>query len=274
MIMNKVTLAVRYMLLIVVSAVVLFPIAYCLIISLETDNHVATYPPQLWPHPVDLRNYSEAMHMAPLGRFLLNSFIMSVIIVCGQFVTSLLAAYGLVYSRFRGRKFLFYVFLATMMIPGEVTMIPNYLTIKSFGWIDSFAGLTVPFLANAFGIFLLRQYLLQLPIEIWEASRIDGAGKLRFLFTIIIPLARPIIATLCVYVFLQSWNTYLWPLLVTNSTQMQTAQIGLTMLQNQDAVQLNVTMAGVMMVSLPTILLLIFGQRQLVRGLTAGTVKG
>ncbi|SFU87717.1 carbohydrate ABC transporter permease [Alicyclobacillus macrosporangiidus] len=271
---NRVWLVIRYILLIIASLVVCFPILYSLLISLETSEHVSTYPPQLWPHPFHFASYAEALQAAPLGRFLLNSFIMSAIIVCGQIVTSLLAAYAFVYLRFRGRGVLFLVFLATMMIPTEVTMIPNYMTIRSLGWLDSFAGLTVPFLANAFGIFLLRQYLLQLPYELFEAAKMDGAGHWRFLISVVVPLSRPILATLAVYVFLQSWNMYLWPLLTTNSTSMRTVQVGLGMLQNQDALSWNLTMAGVVIISLPTLILLFFAQKHLVKGLTAGAVKG
>ncbi|MCL6454874.1 MAG: carbohydrate ABC transporter permease [Alicyclobacillus sp.] len=271
---SRLGLFFRYVFLVVASLVVLFPILYSLLISLETSNNVATYPPQLWPHPFHFGSYVEAIQTAPLGRFLLNSFVMSAIIVCGQVVTSLLAAYAFVYLRFRGRNVLFYVFLATMMIPGEVTMIPNYMTVSSLGWLNTFAGLSVPFLANAFGIFLLRQYLMQLPYELFEAARIDGASQWRFLWSIVLPLARPIISTLVVYVFLQSWNQYLWPLLTTNQTNMQTAQIGLSMLQNQDSLAWNLTMAGVVIISIPTLLLLFFAQKQLVKGLTAGAIKG
>lgn len=264
----------RYLFLIVASVVVLFPILYCLLISLESAGQVTNYPPQLWPHPLHFGSYVEAMQQAPLGQFLFNSLVMSLIIVAGQLLTSLLAAYAFVYLQFTGRNLLFYVFLSTMMIPGEVTMIPNYMTIRSLGWLDSFAGLSIPFLANAFGIFLLRQYLLQLPRELYDAARIDGAGRWRFLFSIVVPLAKPVLSTLGVYVFLQSWNMYLWPLLTTDSDAMRTVQIGLGMLQDQDALSWNLTMAGVIIISIPTLLILFFAQKQLVKGLTAGAVKG
>lgn len=161
-----------------------------------------------------------------------------------------------------------------MMIPGESTIIPNYLTMRSLGWIDTFRGLTVPFMATAFGTFLLRQYFLTLPKELFDAARIDGCGRFRFLWSIVLPMARPALGTLGVYAFITTWNQYLWPLLMTNSTSMRTVQIGIGMLQFQDATTWNVVMAGVVIILLPSLLTIVLGQKQLVKGLTTGAVKG
>lgn len=264
----------RYFLLVASAIIIIFPIYYAIISSLEPTNEVVSGTPHFFPHTIRFSNYMESLQLAPLGRFILNSGITSTIIVCAQLLTSSLAAYAFVFLRFKGRTLVFYLVLSTMMIPTEVTIIPNYLTIRSLHWLNSYTGLTAPFLAGSFGIFLLRQYFAQLPFSLFEAAIMDGCGHLRFFASIAIPLVRPALGTLSVYAFLQSWNQYLWPLLVTNSTQMRTVQIGLGMLQNQDALAWNVVMAGVVIVLLPTLLLLIFGQKQLVRGITSGSVKG
>jgi ABC-type glycerol-3-phosphate transport system permease component len=169
---------------------------------------------------------------------------------------------------------LFLVFLATMMIPWEATIIPNYLFIKQIDWTDTYQGLAVPFMATGFGTFLLRQFFLKIPRELRDAAEIDGCSSLRFLWSIVVPLARPALGTLAVYSFLQTYNQYLWPLLITNDQSMRTVQIGLTLLQNEDNFRINVVAAGVVIVLIPTFLLFVFSNKQLIRGLTAGAVKG
>ena len=203
-----------------------------------------------------------------------NSFIVSLIVTLAQLVTASLAAYAFAFLEFPYKRVIFLIFLSTMMIPGESTLIPNYLTIRSLGWINTYQGLTVPYMATAFGTFLLRQYFLTLPHDLFDAARIDGCGRFRFLWSIVLPMARPALGTLGVYAFINTWNQYLWPLLITNSTDMRTVQIGIGMLQFQDATTWNVVMAGVVIILLPSLLTLVLGQKQLVKGLTSGAVKG
>jgi sn-glycerol 3-phosphate transport system permease protein len=172
------------------------------------------------------------------------------------------------------------VFLATMMVPFEVTIVTNLTTISrgigpvELDWYDSYAGLTVPFLATGFGAFLLRQAFLQVPRELRDAAAIDGCGHLTFLRRVALPLARPTVAALTVFSFLGAWNQYLWPLLVTEDDRLRTVQIGLKQLRTTQVGGLNVTLAGTVLAALPLVVLLILFQRQLIRGLTAGAVKG
>lgn len=263
-----------YTLLIVVALIVLFPLWSALTISTLNDAQVALYPPRLWPSGLNLDNFRRALEQAPLGRYLLNSIVQSTIVMAGQLVTASLAAYAFAFIPFKGRNFWFLVFLSTMMIPWEATIIPNYLTIKSIGWSDTYLGLSAPFLATAFGTFLLRQFFLSLPKELRDAAIIDGSSDFRFLTTIVLPLARPALGTLAVYSFLQTYNQYLWPLLITNNQQMRTVQIGIALLQDQERFMFNIVMAGVVIILIPTFTLFIVGNRQLIRGLTAGAVKG
>jgi sn-glycerol 3-phosphate transport system permease protein len=169
---------------------------------------------------------------------------------------------------------LFVTFLATLMVPFEVTIITNLQTVDSLGWLDSYQGLAVPFLATGFGAFLLRQAFLQVPRDLQDAAAMDGYGHFRFMTRVAVPLARPAVAALGVFSFLAAWNQYLWPLLVTEDNKYRTVQIGLKQLRATSLDQVNVTFAGVIIAAVPLLILLILFQKQLVRGLTAGAVKG
>jgi ABC-type glycerol-3-phosphate transport system permease component len=263
-----------YTVLIVVAIVVLFPIWTAINISLLNDSQVAQYPPQLFPTSFSLGNYARALEQAPLLRYLFNSVTQSTLVMLGQLVTACLAAYAFAFIDFKWRNVLFLVFLATLMIPWEATIIPNYLLIKKLKWDNTFQGLAVPFMATGFGTFLLRQFFLKIPKELHDAAVMDGCGSFRFLLTIVLPLARPALGTLAVYSFLQTYNQYLWPLLITNDQSMRTVQIGIALLQDEERFMFNTVMAGVVFVLLPTFILFIFSNRQLIRGLTAGAVKG
>ena len=266
--------AIQYLLLTIVAIIVIFPLWSAFTISMLNDAEVATFPPLLAPTSLQLTNFVRAFEQAPLLRYLFNSIVQSTLVMVGQLVTASLAAYAFAFIDFKGRNVMFLVFLSTLMIPWEATIIPNYLTVRSLGWTDTYMGLTVPFLATAFGTFLLRQFFMTIPRELQDAATIDGCGSLRFLITIVLPLARPALGTLAVYSFLQTYNQYLWPLLITNDQQMRTVQIGITLLQDEERFMFNIVMAGVVLVLVPTFILFIVGNRQLIRGLTAGAVKG
>lgn len=263
-----------YALLAVGSIVVAFPLLIALSYSFMSESEIATFPPPLLTTKPTLDNYAGVLDTIPIGRYLLNSFIVSTAVVIGQLFTASLAAYAFSFLVFRGRQLLFFVFLSTLMIPWEATIIPNYITIRSIGWLDTYQGLAVPFMATAFGTFLLRQAFLQIPRELWDAARIDGASTLRFFISMVLPLSRPILATVAIYGFLSTYNQYFWPLLITNQTLMRTTQVGIAQLRFEETLRFGLVMAGVMMVAVPTLALLVLGQRQLIRGLTAGAVKG
>src|SRR5438270_11117097 len=213
-----------YLLLAIVSILVAFPLLLALSYSFMTESDIATFPPPVLPPHPSLDNYGKVFGTIPIGRYLLNSFVVSSAVVIGQLVTASLAAYAFSFLVFRGRQVLFFLFLSTLMIPWEATIIPNYMTIRTLGWLDTYQGLAVPFMATAFGTFLLRQAFLQIPRELWDSARIDGASSLRFLRTMVIPLARPALGTAALYGFLSTYNQYFWPLLVTNEKLMRTTQ--------------------------------------------------
>ncbi len=263
-----------YTILIVAAIVVLFPIYMAANISLLSDNELASYPPKLFPTGLHFENFKRALEQAPLGRYLLNSVIQSMLVMMGQLITASLAAYAFAFIDFKWKNVLFLVFLATMMIPWEATIIPNYLLIKQISWTDTYQGLAVPFMATGFGTFLLRQFFLKIPKDLHDAAVMDGANDLHFLSQVVLPLGRPALGTLAVYSFLQTYNQYLWPLLITNVPTMRTVQIGIALLQDEERFMFNTVMAGVVIILIPTIILFIFSNRQLIRGLTAGAVKG
>jgi sn-glycerol 3-phosphate transport system permease protein len=264
----------RYLVLTVLAFIILFPIYITVVNALLRPTQIAARSPTFFPTDPQWHTYADAWSDGHLGTYLRNSFIQTGLIVIGQLVTSILAAYAFAFLRFPFKRTLFIVFLATLMVPFEITIITNLQTIDTLGWFDTFAALAVPFLATGFGAFLLRQTFLQLPTDLQDAAKLDGYGHLRFLARVAVPLARPTIAALAVFSFLSAWNQYLWPLLVTEDDRIRTVQIGLKQLRATNIDQLNVTFAGTVIAAIPLAVLLIVFQKQLVRGLTAGAVKG
>jgi sn-glycerol 3-phosphate transport system permease protein len=262
----------RYAVLIVVSVVVLFPIYTTVIASLKPSNKVLVHP--LLPDGFTLEVLREAWTDGHLGRYMVNSIVVAVIVTVAQVVTSVLAAYAFAILEFPGRNVLFGAFLATLLVPVEATLVVNRRTIDSLGWLNSYRGLTVPFLATALGTFLIRQVFLTLPRDLRDAAAIDGVGHLGFLRQVAVPLARPTIAAMAALAFLATWNMYLWPNLITTNADMYTLQSGLRSLSQSNLDKPNLVMAGVIIAFLPIVVVLLVFQRQLVRGLLAGGVKG
>lgn len=265
--------ALLYLALAVVAVLVLLPLLFALSLALQGQ----TLAPRLLPDfsNLDWTAFADVFRAEPLlTRWIVNSFVVSLAVTLGQLITSSLAAYALTNMNFPGKTLFFFFFLGTIMIPWESTIIPNYLTVTRLGWKDSYQGLIAPFLAGGFGIFLLRQYFLVLPRDLYEAAVLDGCGHGRYLWSILLPLSRPALATLAVYTFLNTWNQYYWPLLVVDNPAWRTTQIGITAFRSSEVTVYNLQMASTIIVMLPTLILLILGQRQLVRGLTAGALKG
>ena len=254
--------------------VILTPLIYTLLISIMPASEI--YKNILIPTSIDFHNYVKAFTNPSYSfiTFIRNSFIVSTAVMLGQMFTCSLAAFAFAFLDFKGRKVLFVLVLATMMVPGEATIIANYLTVSRWGWLDSYKVLIVPFLTSAMGIFLLRQNYLTFAKELHEAARIDGCSNPRFMLSIVAPLSRPALGALGAYVFLHTWNQYMWPLLVTNSANYRTVQVGISMLYDIDAEALGLMMAGVVIVIVPSLSIFIFMQKQLINGLMAGAVKG
>ena len=268
---NKLILTI---LSIFVGLLITFPLLYALSLSFMDQGEMTKYPHKIIPSRLTLENFKTALNTVPLLKFIANSFIVSICVTVGQVITASLAAYAFAFYDFKGKKLLFLMVLSTMMIPTETTVISNFLTVSSWGWNDSLKVLIVPFLTSAMGVFLMRQFYLTIPKEIREASKIDGCGNLKFLFKILIPISKPAKASLAIYVFINTWNQYLWPLLTINNGNNRTVQIGISMLQYSEGSSYSVVLAGAILILIPSILIFILGQKQLVKGMTAGAVKG
>ncbi|EOP61038.1 MULTISPECIES: carbohydrate ABC transporter permease [Bacillus cereus group] len=261
-----------YILLTISAVMVFFPVLYAFLLGFMTPEDIQMR--RVFPTQFTFDNFVHIFQKVPLFSYLYNSLIVSIAVMIGQLVVSSLAAYAFVFLNFKGRNFIFFLFISTMLIPWEATMVPNFLTVQQFGWINTFTGMTVPFFATAFGIFLLRQHFMTLPNELKEAAFIEGIGHVKFLFRVVIPYCKTSFITLGVYSFLTTWNMYLWPLLVTNDEKIRTVQIGVKQLQSQEvATDWGSVMAGVTVIVIPTLILLFLGQRQLQQGLTKGAIK-
>lgn len=263
-----------YLVLSLLSLLVLFPVYMTLVRALSTPATYAREGQPLYPVGVQWGVFGRAFEIGDLGPKLITSAIVTVIIVAAQLVTSLLAAYAFAFLRFPFRRVLFAVFMATLMLPIEVTLIPNVQSIRTLGLFNSFPGLTLPFLATAFGTFLIRQGFLGIPRDLRDASQLDGFGHLAFLWRVAIPVSRPVIASFTVIAFLAAWNQYTWPRAIVDEGAWETIQIGLKSVSASTIEQNNVGFAAAIIAALPVLVLLIVLQRQLIRGLTAGAVKG
>ncbi len=262
----------RYALLLFLTFIVLFPIYTTVVAALKPGNEVLNEP--LRPGPFTLEVLGDAWTSGRLGRYLLNSFVVAIIVTVAQVVTSVLSAYAFAMLDFPGRNLLFAVFVATLLVPLEVTLVVNRRTVDALGWLNSYQGLAAPFLATAFGTFLMRQVFLTMPRDLRDAAAIDGVGHLGFLRHVAVPLVKPTLGALALFGFLSTWNQYLWPNLVTTESSMHTVQSGLRLLSTTNLDQPNLVMAGTVIAAIPIFIVLLVFQRQLVRGLTAGAVKG
>jgi sn-glycerol 3-phosphate transport system permease protein len=262
----------RYTLLCIVAFVVLFPLYTTVVAALKPGDEVLQNP--LVPGPFTLDVLREAWTEGQLGRYLFNSFVVALIVTVCQVVTSVLSAYAFSMLDFPGRGFLFIVFLSTLLVPLEATLVVNRRTVDSLGWLNSYQGLAIPFVATAFGTFLMRQTFSSMPRELRESAVLDGAGHLSFLRYVAVPLVKPTIGALALFGFLSSWNQYLWPNLITTESDMNTVQSGLRLLRVSTLDKPNLLMAGTVIAAVPIFIALLVFQRALVRGLTAGAVKG
>ena len=251
--------------------IIMLPLIYTLMMSVTPADQLYT---RLLPNKVDFISYAHVFTKTAIPKQILNSFIVAGSVTVLQMITCSMAAFAFSFLQFKGRNLVFMGILATMMVPWEATIIANYLTVSNWGWLDSYKAMILPYACSAMGIFLMRQNYLTFAKELHEAAKLDGCNNWRFLATIVIPLARPAMGALGAYVFLQQWNQYLWPLLVTNSDKVRTVQIGISQLYDIDSEQIGLMMAGVVVVLVPSLSIFVFMQKQLINGLMAGAVKG
>ncbi len=268
------THVILHALLIAGSAVMLLPFFWMLSTSLKYPPEIFTYPPTWIPNTIAWDNYPNALTAVPFDRYYLNSLIIAVSVVFLQLTTSSLSAFAFARLRFAGRDKLFTVWLATLMIPFPVLLIPNFVIVRSLGWYDSYQALIIPPAFSAFSTFLLRQHYRGIPLEMDDAARIDGASSFRIWWQIMLPMSKTTLAAVAIFVFLGSWNEFLWPLVITYRDEMRTIPVGLSKFQGQFNTRWELLMAGAVTAMLPILIVYMMAQKWFIRGITITGMGG
>ena len=260
--------------LLLAVAVAIIPVVWAVLSSLKTNETIFAVPMRWLPDPLYWGNYPEAFAAAPFGRYILNSAIVAVSVTATTVFFGAMAGYGFSKFRFPGRDLLFGLILLTFMIPFPVIMIPLFVLVRNFGWVDTYWGLIIPGALTGFAVFMMRQFISAIPSELFDAARIDGAGEARIFFTMVLPLARPALATLGILTFLESWNNLLWPLIVIQSDDMETMPLGLTQFSTLYSTNYAQMLAMSVIASLPVLAVFIIGRRQIINSLMLSGMKG
>lgn len=274
MIKKVISKTLIYAILILGSIITIVPFAWMISTSLKPAHEVMMMPPVWIPSEIMWENYVRAMEMAPFLRYAINSVIVTVSVTALELITTILAAFAFSKMRFYGRDILFAVLIATIMIPGEVLLIPNFVTLSNLGWIDTYKALIIPWTASVFAIFLMRQFFLGIPDELAYAAKIDGCSDFKFLWLIMVPLLKPALVTIALLKIVGSWNAFLWPLIMTNSAEMRTLPVGLSAFSSEAGIIFELLMAGSAMIILPIIIVYIFLQKYIVQGVARAGIKG
>lgn len=265
----------RVHLLLAGGAVMLLPFYWMVVSSLKAPAEAMTYPPGWWPEVPRWENYREAWNgpEVDFGRYFWVSIYTAGLVTLGTLFSSLLAAYAFARIEFRGKKLFFMLVVATLMVPGQVLLIPDYIIIARLGWLDTYKALVVPWLASVFSIFLMRQFMMTVPSDLYDAAQIDGTGHWRFLWHVMMPLSVPVIITTAIFTFIATWNSLLWPLVVTSRPEMRTLMVGLQVFMTEAGGELNLLMAASTFCVLPLVVAFFFLQRYLVDGIIRSGIK-
>ena len=266
----------KHAFLIAIAVLVAFPFYWMVTTAFKSFFEATQFPPTLIPQEWHLENFPVAWGAAPWGRYFANTILISAAVTAGELVTAVLAAYAFARMTFRGKGVIFALFLATLMIPGEATLIPNFVLMsrRYLNLYDTYWAQILPFLATAFSIFLLRQFFLAVPGELQDAARMDGAGHLRFLWSVVLPISIPALVTVALITFLGSYNSFLWPLIVTSSADVRPVQIGMAQFRTENGSQYHLLMAAATLVIAPVVLLYLGAQRYLIQGVARTGIRG
>lgn len=262
-----------YVVLVVSALFMVVPFLWTVSTSLKADQYVLTMPPQFLPQPLTFQSYVRLAELLPVGQMFFNSLLVAGLTTLGQLATCSMAAYAFARMRFKGQGALFLVYLATLMIPFQVTITPLFILMRYLGWINTYQGIIFPGVFSAFGTFLLRQSFLTMPRELDEAAFLDGASHLTVYWRIILPLGKPALATLGVFSFMGSWNAFLWPLFVARDVEMMTLPVGLAMLHGRWLTEWNLVMAGTVITILPMLIVYLLAQKYFVEGVLMSGIK-
>lgn len=265
--------AFLYILLIATCALMLLPFFWMVSTSLKTHIETMKVPIQWLPQSPQWSNYVEALRVAPFGRYFFNSFVIAITTTVGEVILTVFAAYAFAKMRFFGKNALFAILLGTLMIPGQMLLIPNYVTMYRFGWLDKYQALIIPWLASVFAIFLLRQFFRAIPDELWDSARIDGCRRLRYVLQIVVPNSKPALLTVAVLKFLGSWNAFLWVLIMTTSQKMRTVPVGLSLYSTEMGTAYEQLMAASVVAIIPILIIFFVAQKQFIQGVARTGIK-
>lgn len=271
---NNFRVAIKYFLLVIFAIITVFPFYWMISSSLKSGFEVIQTPPTMLPENVMWSNYSTAFSMAPFGRYFINTIIVTVLSIVSTVVISILSAFAFSHLEFKGRDLIFSIFIASMMIPGEVLIVNNFKTISNLGMIDTYTSLFIPYAASVLYIYMLREFFLTVPKPLYYAAKIDGAGDWKFLWKVLVPIAKPSIITISILVGINSWNAFLWPLLVTNNENMRVLATGLAAFQSDAGNQYELLMAASSIITVPIVGVYVFLHKKIMNGISLGGTKG
>ncbi len=265
-----------YTVLTIAALTMVIPYIWMLVTSIKPIAEIQTYPPSFYVHNPTFAPYQELFSLLPMGRYLFNSLFVALTVTLGNLFFCSLAGYAFAKHRFYGRDKLFLLLLSAIMIPYQVNLIPGFIIVKNLGWLSSFYALIIPNLALAFGVFLCRQYIMSVPNDLIDTARIDGCSEFAIYRLIIFPLIKPALATLAIFTFLSQWNSFVWPLLVINTSSMRTVPLALSVLSSQfgSGTHFAMVMAGATVVTLPALVVFICFQKYLIKGIASIGLRG
>ena len=271
---QKAAKLLTYAILIAGAVFILLPFVWMILTSVKPGKEVQKMPPVWIPSKIQWQNYVKAFKAVPFFTYLKNSILVTVMITSCELITTILAAYAFAQLEFRGKNLLFLLLVATMMVPGEILTIPNFVTLARLGWINTYKAMVAPWATSVFSIFLLRQQFASIPQSYYKAARMDGCSDLRYLFTVMVPMSRPTVVSIALLKIINSWNSYLWPLISTNSREMRTLPVGLAYFSTEAGTDYNTLMAFSLMIIAPTIIVYLLTQKYIIQGVSKTGLKG
>lgn len=265
---------ISYTILLIGSISILVPFAWMVLTSVKPSNEVLQMPPKWIPSKFLWRNYAEAYKAVTFGQYFFNSVFVAICVTAGELITTILAAFAFSNIDFKFKHIIFIILISTMMVPSEILLVPNYVTLSEFGWINSYKALIIPWCASIFSIFLLRQQFLKIPDSYYKAAKMDGCSDFRYLFTIMVPMSIPTLMSISILKFIICWNSYMWPLIVTNTTEMRTLPVALAAFSTEAGTKYNMLMAFSAMIIIPILIMYFFTQKHIIKGIGKSGLKG
>ncbi len=265
---------ISYTILLIGSISILVPFAWMVLTSVKPSNEVLQMPPKWIPSKFLWRNYAEAYKAVTFGQYFFNSVFVAICVTAGELITTILAAFAFSNIDFKFKHIIFIILISTMMVPSEILLVPNYVTLSEFGWINSYKALIIPWCASIFSIFLLRQQFLKIPDSYYKAAKMDGCSDFRYLFTIMVPMSIPTLMSISILKFINCWNSYMWPLIVTNTTEMRTLPVALAAFSTEAGTKYNMLMAFSAMIIIPILIMYFFTQKYIIKGISKSGLKG